>query len=178
MPRSQCTHCWNSCWCHNILCFVGSIIIDKSLGHFKWYSSWLQLKIVPGQYFYTPVLRRDVLWYGDVCLSVRISVCPSVSYMLWYIVLKFCIRLFFNEIYRSSSSVVVLRQVLKGYASFHTAVSDGMYYGMVMSVCLSGSPPSVRPGLHPSVHLSVTVFHTFLLHALTYYAEILHKTLF
>ena len=31
---------------------------------------------------------------------------------------------------------------------------------------------SVRPGLHPSVHLSQ--FRTFLLHALTYWAEILH----
>ena len=43
--------------------------------------------------------------------------------------------------------------------------SDGTYYGMVMSI---------RRGLHPSV----TVFHTFLLHALTYWAEILHVTFF
>ena len=28
--------------------------------------------------FYTPVFRRVVLWYGDVCLSVRLSVHPSV----------------------------------------------------------------------------------------------------
>ena len=47
--------------------------------------------------------------------------------------------------------------------------SDGTYYGMVMSV-----RPSVRPGLRPSV----TVFRTFLLHALTYWAEILHVTFF
>ena len=43
--------------------------------------------------------------------------------------------------------------------------SDGTYYGMVMSV---------RPGLRPSV----TVFRTFLLHALTYWSEILCITLF
>ena len=42
---------------------------------------------------------------------------------------------------------------------------------MVMSV-RPGLGPSVRPGLRPPV------FHTFLQHALTYLAEILHKTLF
>ena len=62
-------------------------------------------------YFYTPVFRRDVLWYGDVCPSVRVSVRPTLR-------------------------------------------------------------PSVRPGLRPPV------FHTFLHHALTYWAEILHMTLF
>ena len=40
---------------------------------------------------------------------------------------------------------------------------DGTYYGMVMSV-----HPSVRPSGSPSVRPSVTVFRTFLLHALTY----------
>ena len=29
--------------------------------------------------FYTPVFRRDVLWYGDVRPSVRVSVRPSVT---------------------------------------------------------------------------------------------------
>ena len=43
--------------------------------------------------------------------------------------------------------------------------SDGTYYGMVMSVRVS-----VRP--------SVTIFRTFLLHALTYWSEILCITLF
>ena len=49
--------------------------------------------------------------------------------------------------------------------------------------CPSGSS-SVHPTLRPSVRLSVRpglrppVFHTFLLHALTYWAEILHMTLF
>ena len=37
---------------------------------------------------------------------------------------------------------------------------------------------SVRPSIHPSVRPSVTVFRTFLLHTLTYWAEILHMTLF
>ena len=42
--------------------------------------------------------------------------------------------------------------------------------------------PSVRPSIHPSVRPglrpSVTVFRTFLLHALTYWAEILHITFY
>ena len=46
--------------------------------------------------------------------------------------------------------------------------------------CPSGSPsgsPSVRPTLRPS-GLRPPIFRTFLLHALTYWAEILHMTLF
>ena len=49
--------------------------------------------------FYTPVFRRDVLWYGDVCPSVRVSVCPFstlFSNMLWHIDMKFCIWLSFT----------------------------------------------------------------------------------
>ena len=49
--------------------------------------------------------------------------------------------------------------------------SDGTYYGMVMSVRPT-LRPSVRPGLRPPV------FHTFLQHALTYWPEIMHMTLF
>ena len=65
--------------------------------------------------------------------------------------------------------------------------SDGTYYGMVMSVCpsvrVSVRPtlrPSVRPTLRPSVRpgLCPPVFHTFLQHALRYWAKILHMTLF
>ena len=65
--------------------------------------------------FYTPVFRRDVLWYGDVRpglrpsvrLSVRPTLRPSVrvsvrpfsalfSYMLWHIELTFCTLLCFD----------------------------------------------------------------------------------
>ena len=52
------------------------------------------------QLFYTPVFRRDVLRYGDVRPSVRVSVRPSqfsalFSYMLWDIELKFCLSLYY-----------------------------------------------------------------------------------
>ena len=49
--------------------------------------------------------------------------------------------------------------------------SDGTYNGMVMSVRVC-----VRPTLRPGRRLSV--FLTFILHALTYWAESLHVTLF
>ena len=62
--------------------------------------------------------------------------------------------------------------------------SDGTYYGMAMSVRVS-IRVSVRPSVHPSVRptlrpsgLRPPIFRTFLLHALTYWAEILHMTLF
>ena len=57
--------------------------------------------------------------------------------------------------------------------------SDGTYYGMVMSV-RPGLRPSDSPSVHPSVRVSVRppVFRTFLQHALTYWTEILHMTLF
>ena len=51
--------------------------------------------------FYTPVFRRDVLWYGDVLPGLRPSVRPSAkfstlfSYMLWHFELKFGIWLCF-----------------------------------------------------------------------------------
>ena len=58
-------------------------------------------------FYYTPVFRRDVLWYGDVRPGLRPSVRPSVrlsvrpfsalfSYMLWHIELKFCTLLCFD----------------------------------------------------------------------------------
>ena len=98
--------------------------------------------------------------------------------------------------YRSSSSVVNLRQfllelcpfwnleywiysfphfsltpfnILSWKFAFIRPSSDGTYYGMVMSV---------RVSVRPSVHPSVTVFRTFLLHALTYWSEILCIILF
>ena len=111
--------------------------------------------------FYTPVFRRDVLWYGDVRLSVR-PVRPSARFlhfphtwfdiMSWYFAHDFVLM---N--YRSSLSVVTLRQFLK-------------------KLCRPTLRPSVRPTLRPGVRLPV--FRTFLIQALTYWAEILHMTLF
>ena len=100
------------------------------------------------------------------------SVCPFsalFSYMLWHNELKFCAWLCFN--------VLQIKFECRHFASiFIRPSSDGTYYGMVMSVRVSVRPTlrpvSVRPGLRPPI------FRTFLLHALTYWAEILHMILF
>ena len=112
--------------------------------------------------FYTPVFRRDVLWYGDVCpsgspsvrLSVRPSGSPSASFphfsptcfdiLSWNFAYDFV-----SLYYRSSLSVVNFRQVLCELCPF----CNLQYW-------------------------KYTVFRTFLQHALTYWAEILHMTLF
>ena len=119
--------------------------------------------------FYTPVFRRDVLWYGDVrpglrptyygmVMSVRVSVRPSGSpsarfphfsptcfdILSWNFAHDFVLRH-----YRSSSSVVTLRQFLKELC---------LFVNLEYRKC--------------------AVFRTFLLHALTYWAEILHMALF
>ena len=89
--------------------------------------------------FYTPVFRRDVLWYGDVRPSVRVSVrlsirpsdSPSVqvsvhtfstlfSYMLWHIELKFCTSLCFN--------VLLIKFECRNFASiWRSYASFGIY---------------------------------------------------
>ena len=77
-----------------------------------------------------------------------------------------------------------------GFRSVHNCIAflyarlQTTYYGMVMSVRVS-----IRVSVRPSVRLSVRptlrpsglrppIFRTFLLHAFTYWAEILHMTLF
>ena len=59
----------------------------------------------------------------------------------------------------------------------YARLQTGTYYGMVMSV-LPFISPSVILSIRPGLCLSVTVFSTFLLHALTYWAEILHVPFF
>ena len=95
--------------------------------------------------FYTPVFRRDVLWYGDVCPSVHPSGSPSVSHsfphfsptcfdiLSW----NFAFHFLLMNI-RSSSSVVNFRPFLLELCPF----SNLKYW-------------------------KYTVFRSFLLHALT-----------
>ena len=118
--------------------------------------------------FYTPVFRRDVLWYGDVRPGLRPGLRPSVhpsvrlsvrpvsvrpfsalfSYVLWHIELKFCTWLCFD--------VLQIKFDCRHFAS-------------------------IFEGVMPLCELRIKVlcsFRTFLLHALTYWAQILHMTLF
>ena len=132
--------------------------------HAHWVPSLFSIEMQ--NHFYTPVFRRDVLWYGDVCpsgspsirLSVRPSVRPSGSpsasfphfspicfeILSWNFAYDFVLLY-----YRSSWSVINLRQVLLELCPFWNLK-----------------------------YWKYTVFRTFLQHALTYWAEILHMTLF
>ena len=112
--------------------------------------------------FYTPVFRRDVLWYGNVLPGLRPSVLVSFhpsgspsAYFPHFSLTCFDILSwnfahdFVLMYYRSISTVVTLRQFLWELCPFWNFE-----------------------------YWKYTVFHTFLLHALTYWAEILHMTLF
>ena len=101
------------------------------------------------------VLLSDGTYYGMV-MSVRPSVRVSVrqsqfsalfSYMLWHIELKFCMSL----------------------SSYEHSIKFECHQF-----------PSILVGVMPLLKLKkwkYTVFRSFLLHALTYWAEILHMTL-
>ena len=94
--------------------------------------------------------RRDVLWYGDVRPSGSPSArFPHFSPTCFDILSWNFAHDFVLMYYRSSLSVVNLRQVLLELCPFWNLE-----------------------------YWKYTVFHTFLLHALIYWAQILHMTLF
>ena len=106
--------------------------------------------------FYTPVFRRDVLSYGDVRPSVRLSGSPSVRHSFPHFSPTCSEILSWNFVYyfilmhvRSSSNAITFRQFLLELCPFWTSHS-----------------------------YKYAVFRIFILHALTYWAEILHMTLF
>ena len=157
-----------------------------------WLCSWLFIRPSSDGTYYGMVMSVRPSGSPSVHPSVRPSVRPSqfsalFSYMLWDIELKFCVSLYFDARKskfecRQFPSIFAgvmppfnfkLSQICSFPHFFIRPSSDGTYYGMVMSVRPSGSP-SVRPSVRPSV----TVFRTFLLHALRYWAEILCITLF
>ena len=174
---------------------------------------------------YTPVFRPDVLWYGDVCPSVRPSFrpsfrpsvrpsgspsgSPSVSHSFPHFsptcfdILSWnfaCHFLLMNI--RSSSSAVNFRQVFVGvmpllklkkmkihsFPQFSPTCFDILswnfaYDFVVLYFRSSSSLVNLRQfllKLCPFWNLEYwkyTVFRAFLLHALTYWAKILHMTL-
>ena len=106
--------------------------------------------------FYTPVFRRDVLWYGDVRPSVRPGLRPSVRHSFPHfsptcfdiLIWNFVYHFIFMHV-RSSSNAINFRHFLQELCSFLTSNS-----------------------------YKYAVFRTFLLHALTYWVQILYMTLF
>ena len=167
--------------------------------------------------FYTPVFRRDVLWYGDVRPGLRPSVRPSgspsvrpsirpfsalFSYILWHIELKCCTWLCFDvlqikfdcrhfpSIFEGVMPLCEHRiWVMCSFPHFSPTCFDilswnfaydfdSSYYRSSSSVvnlrqCLWELCP-----LWNLEYWKYTVFRTFLLHASAYWAEILHMTLF
>ena len=92
----------------------------------------------------------------------------SVVHFIWYIhIISICHFYFFKKGY---GIIVNLCQIGK-YSGFVRPSSDGTYYAMVISVRVSA-----RPTLYLGLRLSI--FCTFFLHALTYWVENLHMTLF
>ena len=118
-----------------------------------WY---LTLLYEPLYTFYKPVFRRDVLWYGDVRPSGSPSIRPSVRHSFPQfsptcfdiLIWNFVYHFIFMHI-RSSSNAINFRHFLQELCSFLTSNS-----------------------------FKYAVFRTFLLHALTYWVQILYMTLF
>ena len=158
-------------------------------------------------YFYTPVFRRDVLWYGDVRPSGSPSVRPSqfsalFSYMLWDIELKFCLSLYYDarkikfECHQFPSIFDGVMPLFNfkllqicSFPHFSPSCFDisswNLAYDFVLLYYRTSSSVDIfcqfLLELCPFWNLEYwkyTVFRTFLLHALTYWAEILHLTLF
>ena len=167
--------------------------------------------------FYTPVFRQDVLWYGDVCPSVRVSVRPTLRpsvrvsvrqfstlffNMLWHIELKFCIWHCFTvlqikfECRQFASSfvgvvpllelrILKIHSFLQFSLTYFDIFSWNFAYDFVLLYYRSSSNVlnllQFLKELYPFWNLEYwkyRVFRTFLLHTLTYWAEILHMTLF
>ena len=149
--------------------------------------------------FYTPVFRRDVLWYGDVRPS---QFSTLFSYMLWHIDLKFCVSLYFyarkikfecHQFPSLFAGVMLLFNFkllqICSFPHFSPTCFDILRSNFVYDFVLMYHRASFSVVILLQFLLELclfvnleyskyTVFRTFLLHALTYWAEILHMSLF
>ena len=139
--------------------------------------------------------------------SVRVSVRPSqfsalFSYMLWHIDLKFCVSLYFYARKIKFECHQFPSLFTGSYAPFYLQTLTNMQFSALFSymlchiefkfcIWLCFNVPQNKFECRHFVqfllelcpfwnleYLKYTVFRTFLLHALTYWAEILHMTLF
>ena len=114
----------------------------------------------------------------ELCLFVNLEYrkCAVFRTFLLHSLTYWAEILHMTFFYRTIDQVSVSSNFVGLMPLFIRPSSDGTYYGMVMSVRVSVRPTlrpvSFHPGLRPPV------FRTFLLHALTYRADILHMTLF
>ena len=148
----------------------------------------------------------DGTYYGMV-MSVRPSVRPSqfsalFSYMLWHIDLKFCVSLYFyarkikfecHQFPSLFAGVMLLFNFkllqICSFPHFSPTCFDILSSNFVYDFVLMYHRASLSVVILLQFLLELclfvyleyskyTVFRTFLLHALTYWAEILHMTLF
>ena len=158
--------------------------------------------------FYTPVVRRYVLWYGDVRPSIRPSVRVSVrqsqfsAFLLWCIELIFCMSLFYYEhsikfdCCQFPSSFVGVMPLLElkmleihSFPQFSPSCFDILSWNfthnfVLLTLQIRFECPQfllIFVGVMPLLELRILVIHSFL-HisptSLTYWADILHMTLF
>ena len=147
--------------------------------------------------FYTPIFRRDMIWWcPSGSPSVRPSqFCPLFSYMLWHIELKFCMLLssyehtikfeclsisvnfcWFGTWKTGNCSFLHFPLTCFDILSWNFAYDFVLlYYRSSLSVI---SFLLIFVGVMPLLELRILKIRTFLLHALTYWAEIIHMTLF
>ena len=150
--------------------------------------------------------RRDVWWYGDVRPGLRPSDSPPARFSHFsptcFDILSWnCAHDFVLMYYRSSASVVTLRQFLKELCLFVNSeyrkcavfrafplyaltywaeLLHLIYMYVLMYYRSSSSVVTLRQFLKELClfvnleHRKCEVIHTFLLHALRYWAEILH----
>ena len=145
-----------------------------------------------------------MVWW---CPSVRVSVCPSqfsalFYYMLWHIDLKFCVSLYFyarkikfecHQFLSLFAGVMLLFHFkllqICSFPHFSPICFDILSSNFVYDFVLMYHRASLSVVILLQFLLELclfvnlkyskyTVFRTFLLHALTYWAEILHMTLF
>ena len=177
--------------------------------------------------FYTPVFRRDVLWYGDVRPSVRPSVRPGLrpsvhpsvrpsvrvrpvrhsfphfsptcfDILIWNFVYHFYfyarkIKLKCHQFPSLFAGVMLLFNFkflqICSFPHFSPTCFDILSSNFVYDFVFMYRSASLSVVILLQFllelclfvnleYLKYTVFRTFLLHALTYWAEILHMTLF
>ena len=158
IPKDNFSHIWIG-FCIRILLLVSGHLILRR-GEFR-ISLWKIFSILGYINSYTPVFRRDVLWYGDVCPSVRPSGSPSGSPSV-------------------SHSFSHFSPTCFDILSWNSACHFSSYEHSIKFECHQF--PSIFVGVMPLLELKILeihrVFRSFLLHALTYWAEIFHMTLF
>ena len=168
-------------------------------------ASFLYARLQTGRIMVWWCLSVRVSVHPTLRPSVRVSVrqfSTLFSHMLWHIELKFCIWLCFTvlkikfECHQIASSVVGVVPLLElrmleihSFPHFSLTCFDilswNYAYDFVLLYYRSSSSIVI---LHQFLwefcpfwnleYWKYIVFHTFLLHALTYWAEILHMTLF